>query len=59
MLPAKHPLIVLLKLHSPPTPAGRNFHSNKTDIPPVLQDINVATTADPIAVPSPDSLTDA
>ena len=53
-----HPLIVLLKLHSPPTP-GRNFHSNKTDIPPVLQDINVATTADPIAVPSPNSLTDA
>ena len=58
LLPAMHPFIVLLKLHSPPTP-GRNFHSNKTDIPPVLQDINVATTADPIAVPSPNSLTDA
>ena len=58
MLPAKHPLIVLLKLHSPSTP-GRNFHSNKTDMPPVLQASNVATTAEPIAVPSPDSLTDA
>ena len=55
-LPAKQPLIVLLKLHSCPQ---MNFHIIRTVTPPVPQAKNVATTAEPITVPSPDSLTDA
>ena len=57
-LPAKQPLTIFPILHSP-SPPGRIFQSINTVTPPVPHDINVATTADPIAFASPDSLTEA
>ena len=57
-LPAKQPLTIFPMLHSP-SPPGRIFQSINTVTPPVPHDIKVATTADPIAFASPDSLTEA
>ena len=51
-------MTIFPKLHSP-SPPGRNFQTINTVTPPVPQDINVATTADPMAFASPASLTDA
>ena len=58
VLPAKHPFIAFPKLHSP-LPLRKNFQISRLVIPPVPHAINVDTTAQPIAVPSPSSLTDA
>ena len=57
-LPAKQPLTIFPMLHSP-VPPGRIFHNINTVTPPDPQAIKVATTADPIAFASPDSLTEA
>ena len=56
--PARHPLIILLMFHSP-FPTGINFHISRTVTPPDPQAMRVATVADPIALPSPGSLTEA
>ena len=51
-IPAKHPLMIRVRLHMPPK-VGRTFHTKRTVIPPVEHAIKVDKAAVPMISPSP------
>ena len=56
-IPAKHPLMIRVRLHMPPK-VGRTFHTKRTVIPPVEHAIKVDKAAVPMISPSPGWLID-